>query len=59
MATGVFAVQRSKLIVPIAMEKTGVARRVRQRRAGIVRSGPAGATFRNFSVFTSGASPLV
>ena len=59
MATGVFAVQRSKLIVPIAMEKTGVTIRARQRCVSFVRSGLANTTFRNLAVFTSGASPLV
>lgn len=59
MATGMFAVQRSKLIVPIAMEKTAVASRARPLCAGIVRSSPEGAKFHKITVTTSGAIPCV
>ena len=59
MATGVFAVQRSKLIVPIAMDEAGAASRARRLSAGVVRSNPEGAKFQKFTVHTSGANPLV
>ena len=39
MATGVFAVNRIKVIVPIAMDEAGVANRAQQLPEGFVRPG--------------------
>jgi hypothetical protein len=59
MATGVFAVQRSKLTVPIAKDEAGLASRASQRRARILRAGRTGARFHKLTVNAGGASPLV
>jgi hypothetical protein len=63
MATGVFAVQRNKLIVPNAMDKTGVPGRNGQLPARVmspnVPGRPEGVRFRSLTFYPGEASPLV